>query len=155
MKHSLVFHLIRLGKKIQKRIDFTIPPPPLSYSQAAAILAIFLEQGMNQSEIAARLHLEPASVVTLVDELERVKLVKRVTQNSDRRKYLIELTQRGEVKAKSIKQTVANLDKQIRSALNTKQEETFANAIERITLYLENMKGGEHEISSSKRPMAP
>ena len=100
MKHSIVFHLIRLGKTIQKSTNFKSPPPALSYSQAAAILAIFLEDKMTQNDIATRLHLEPASVVTLIDELERLKLVKRELQNDDRRKYFIKLTQKGFEKAK-------------------------------------------------------
>lgn len=78
-KHTLVFHIIGFARKIQKIIGFKAPPLSLSYSEAAALLIITdSKKDINQTEIASRLHLEPASIVSLIDELEKLGLVKRV-----------------------------------------------------------------------------
>lgn len=143
MKHSLVFHFIRLGKSIQKTIDFKSPPFSLSYSQAAALLAILQEKQLSQREIATRLHLEPASVVTLIDELERLGLAKRHLHGQDRRKYDIGLTTKGLAKANLIQQKVYSLDKEIAASLANSQSQSLAESIDSITYYLENKKGGE------------
>lgn len=150
MKHSLVFHLIRLGKTVQKSTNFKASPISLSYSQAAAVMAIFLEKEMSQKEIATRLHLEPASVVTLVDELVKLGLVRRESPDGDRRKYHIKLTEKGVKNAGLIRQKVLALDQKIAKVLKTQQTKAFAKTIDQITDYLKQMKG-----HSPNGPMAP
>src|SRR3990172_12124575 len=103
MKHTLVFHLIGLSKKLQGAIGLKSPLSPLSYSQAAALLVIDSLSKTSQIDIAKKLHLKPASVVTLIDQLEKFNLAKRNIQAKNRRAYQIELTTTGENAVVNIK----------------------------------------------------
>lgn len=155
MKHTFVFHIIGLARKIQKVIGFKSPPPSLSYSEASALLIIDSQKNISQREIAAKLHLEPASVVTLIDELEKLNLVKRQSPDGDRRKYYIVLTDDGKRKVRLIKKRINQLEKDLRSKLSEKEIASFFPILEKLMAYLDDWKGGEYEIPSAKRHLAP
>lgn len=154
MKHTLVFHTIILAKKIQKIIGLKLPPFNLSYSEAATLLTIDSQKNICQIEIATRLHLQPASVVTLIDEIEKLKLVRRVVPDGNRRKYHIILTNQGKIKVGQIKNRVNNLDNFFKKNLSPKETQTFRLVLDKLTAYLDEWKGGENEIPSTKRHLA-
>ena len=155
MKHTFVFHIIGLARKIQKVIGFKSPPLSLSYSEASALLVIDSQKNISQREIAAKLHLEPASVVTLIDELEKLDLVKRQSPDGDRRKYHIVLTDDGKRKVRQIKKRIHQLEDALRGKLSQKEIASFFPILEKLMAYLDDWKGGENEIPSTKRHLAP
>ena len=154
MKHTFVFHIIGLARKIQKVIGFKSPPLSLSYSEASALLVIDSQKNISQREIAAKLHLEPASVVTLIDELEKLDLVKRQSPDGDRRKYHIVLTDDGKRKVRQIKKRIHQLEDALRGKLSQKEIASFFPILEKLMAYLDDWKGGENEIPSTKRHLA-
>lgn len=154
MRHTLIFHIIKLSKKLQKVVGFKKNPLLLSHSQASALLVIDSQKEISQRELAHELHLEPASIVTLVDELEKLKLAQRGQINGDRRKYQITLTPKGKEKVKLIKNRIFKLDNYLKSKLSPKEIAIFDQAIEKLTAYLDDWRGGENEISSTKRHLA-
>lgn len=162
MKHTLVFHIIALGKKLQKVIGFKAPPLSLTYSQATAILVIDSDEMVTQKEIAARLHLEPGSVVALVDELEKTGIANRQSQGNDRRKYQVVLTQKGKKTAELIKSQTKRLENFLKSKISPNKSESFFNTIDTISQELETWKLSnqktrkevKNENFSSKRSLA-
>jgi DNA-binding MarR family transcriptional regulator len=82
-------------QELQKAIGFKSQPIPLSYSQASALSVIRDVRQTSQAELAQKLHLEPASIVTLIDELEKLGLAERHVHKNNRRKYQIKLTNSG------------------------------------------------------------
>lgn len=143
MKHTLVFHLISIAKKLQKGIGFKLSPLSLSYSQASALTVIGSQKETSQKEIATKLHLEPATVVTLIDELEKLNLVKRDSHFDDRRKYNINLTSQGKTKALQIKKKASKLDNYLRNHLTAKEVKNFQSTLEKLFNSLDHWKGGE------------
>lgn len=154
MIHTIVFHSISLGKKMQKAVGLKSTGFGLSYSQASALTVLASGERITQSEIAARLSLEPATVVTLIDELARLKLVERLSHDNDRRKYHITLTATGREQAKKIKSKSAKLEGFLRQKLTKKEAEFLLSISDKLIEYLKEWKGGENEISSPKRSLA-
>jgi DNA-binding MarR family transcriptional regulator len=156
MKHTVSFHTIKLGKKIQKVIGYKDPPLSLSNSEASALMFIDSSTGASQSDIASHLHLEPATVVTLIDVLERKRLVRREKQtNGDRRKYRIILTPGGKEAVEKVEYKTLRLEKYLKNNIDPKELKSFTQTLAKITGLLDRMKGGENEISDPKRHLAP
>ncbi len=165
MKHTIVFHTISLAKKIQKNIGFK-SPLSLSYSQASALLVINFQKDISQREIATRLHLEPASVVSLIDELQRLNLVQRQPTRADRRKYKITLTEQGKEKLGQIKSQTNLLENFLRSNLSKKQAQNLLLTLDNLSDLLDRRqqagkplniltrKGVTNENFGSKRSLA-
>lgn len=165
MKHTIVFHTINVAKKMRKAIGLKLGNPPFSYSQSSALLAIDSQKEISQREIASRLHLQPPSVVSVIDELERLKLVLRKPTSFDRRKYNITLTPGGKTLAGKIRREASQLENFLREKLGANEAEKFFSTIEMLSSYIdkwqENIKtiktkkGGEYEIPGAKRHLAP
>ncbi len=137
MKHTLVFHFLGTSKKLQKAIGYSSQPRPLSYSQATALLVIPSQKEISQAQIAKQLQLEPASIVTLIDELERLNLVKRNAATNNRRKYRIDLTEEGKLRAKTIRKHANEIEKLVQSLLTPKEAERIFEGIERLNSILD------------------
>ena len=164
MGHTIVFHSINLAKKMRKAIGLKLGYPPFSYSQSSALLAIDSQKEISQREIASRLNLQPASVVSLIDELERLKLAERKPTSFDRRKYNITLTPQGKSFAYKIRQEATRIENFLREKLGTKEAEKFYSTIEAISSFIDEWqekvntiktkKGGGNEIPGAKRHLA-
>ena len=172
MYHTLVFHSIKLGKNIQKALSRKNFLHSLSVTQASAIMLIGQYGCTSQIFVANHLHLEPGSVVTLIDNLEKLKLVKR-GPCKDRRRYDLCLTEKGSRVAKTVTGRVKTLDSFIRASLTVKEAATLEKITAKLTNALNNWgsyspkpiakrqkpapiqirKGGEHALSSPKRTL--
>lgn len=139
-----------ISKKIKKFAGFKHSSRSLSYSQAWALMIIDSQKEISQAEIATRLHLMPASVVTLIDQMEQLKLVIRESPNGDRRKYNLNLTESGKKELNKIKYKILELDKTLKKQLTNKEVTTLHTILDKLFLSIENMKGGENEISGPK-----
>ena len=139
MAHTIVFHLIRLAKKLQNEVGFKGNGLDLSVSEASALLIIDSQKDTSQIDIALRLHLKPASVVSLIDELEKLNLVTRQTAKSDRRKYQIILTEKGKAEVKKIRSQTNNLEKYIRDVLSLSEVKILYTALEKLSSSLDRL----------------
>jgi len=77
------------SKKVEKETGLTGP-------QLWAIKTIAQEAPIMVSEIARRMHLHPATVVGILDRLEKQGLVMRIRSTEDRRVVRVELTGQGQ-----------------------------------------------------------
>lgn len=143
MKHTLVFHTANLGRKLQKFVAFKSPLVSLSYSESYALIIIVSEKDVTQAQIAAKLNLDPASVVSLIDQLEEQSLVKRVDSSSDRRKHRVLLTLKGQKIVNQIKRQTFILDAFLTNKLSKKEVQNFHMILNKVNLYLNMWKGGE------------
>jgi len=138
LKHTLVFHLIGLSKKLQKAIGLNSPASSLSYSQATSLLVLDANAKVSQIDLAKTLHLQPASIVPLIDELEGLNLVKRHTHPQNRRAYQILLTDLGKKEAKKVKKQTSRIENFVKSKLTSFEYQAFTQAVNKLSAGLDN-----------------
>ena len=147
--HSIVFHLIKVAKRLQNTLGLKTDSFELSPSEASALIVIETHKNISQVAIALKLHLKPASIVRLIDELETMNLVVRVTPEGDRRKYVIKLTSKGVSEVKIIRERIQQIDGYIKNKLTKEEFKLLFSALDKlsedadITLENLNKKGGE------------
>lgn len=161
MEHTLVFHCIRLGKQVQKALGYKPYPHSLGITQASTIILLSQQRTISQSEIALHLHLEPATVVRLVDELERSGLVERLPIENDRRRYNIALTKKGNRALSGIEEITEKLETFLRTKLTPSEVGSLQNICNKISANLGDLgKPGVYvdatvkETNASKKPPA-
>lgn len=112
-------------KRTQVRCDEALSrylDPGLSPARFAALCAVGANPGISQAALSGLLNIAGPSVVKVVDELERMDLVKR-TPSSDRRVYALQLTERGGSDLKRYHASNQAFEKKI-TATMTAQERT-------------------------------
>ncbi len=118
MTHSLVFHIASTAKRIQKNIGYQTDYGKLTFTEANTLAILLFEDQISQSEIAAKLYLESPSIVSVIDHLEELKLVKRISQDGDRRKYIISLTEKGQKAAEEVQLRIKRLNNVLRGEMS-------------------------------------
>ncbi len=104
----------------------------LTGPQLWALRIIARESPLSVSGIARRMYLHPATVVGILDRLERQRLVVRIRSQKDRRVVRVELTARGQTAIKRAPEAAQGL-------LVSKLERTSARNRAAIALGLKRM----------------
>lgn len=89
------FLITQVGGLAASRYAERIAPLGLTPPHTGLLRAIEAQPGRSQQAVAAQLGLLPSRLVSLVDELERLDLVERRRNTTDRRNYALFLTATG------------------------------------------------------------
>jgi MarR family transcriptional regulator, transcriptional regulator for hemolysin len=111
---------------------------PLGLSRATWMLLALASRydGLNQTELADRLGLEGASVVRLIDQLERDGLVQRRT-GEDRRIRTVHVTEKAGPIMAEISKAAAQLRKELYQDINPEDLDTAARVLTKLRAQLE------------------
>jgi DNA-binding MarR family transcriptional regulator len=112
-------------KRTQVRCDEALArylDPGLSPARFAALSTVGANPGISQAALSGLLNIAGPSVVKVVDDLERMGLMRRET-SSDRRVYALKLTDKGTDDLKRYQSSIRTYEKKI-AALLTPQERT-------------------------------
>ncbi|RYX84728.1 MarR family transcriptional regulator [bacterium] len=94
---------------------------------------ILLEDGAKtQIELGRLLWIDRTTMVALVDELEKSGDVKRERHPEDRRAYLIQLTEQGQVTLARARQIADEVEDEIFSALSDQEREQLRELLGRL-----------------------
>ncbi len=120
----------RQAKNVEKK---NITP-----SQMLILEFINLKKRVIMKEIAKKLKISTPAVTGLVDRLEKMKLLKRVRDEKDRRAINIEITEQGKQIAKKISDERINTLKALFDVLSDKERDEYIKITRKIT---QNIKG--------------
>lgn len=104
---------------------------------AIAIIAKAREP-LSQAELASQLSIEPATMVAMIDRLEKAGLVKRVASNTDRRVRHIHLTKTGEGVYAEVRKAADSYRADILSGVPAEKLADLADLLENIQKRIEN-----------------
>lgn len=104
----------------------------LTGPQLWAIKTIAQGAPIMVSEIATRMHLHPATVVGILDRLERSSLVRRVRSAEDRRVVRVELTAQGQDLVRRAPEVAQGLLVSGLEQLKTKNLKNIASALDQM-----------------------
>jgi MarR family transcriptional regulator, organic hydroperoxide resistance regulator len=117
------------SKKAERATGLTGP-------QLWAIKTIAQEAPIMVSEIARRMYLHPATVVGILDRLEKQDLVARVRSTIDKRVVRVELTKRGKELLKRAPEVAQGLLVSGLEQLKTRNLETMAASLDQLVAIL-------------------
>ncbi|MDX1960231.1 MAG: MarR family transcriptional regulator [Leptospiraceae bacterium] len=87
--------LIRSTDSIGEKIISSVAKSKLTISQFGVLECLFHLGPLCQKEISEKILKSTANITTVIDNLEKRELVKRVRQENDRRYITVQLTSRG------------------------------------------------------------
>ena len=89
-------------------------------------------EGSSQRELAARMHIEPPTLVRHLDKLADEGLVERRRDDQDRRVARVYMTAAGRRRLKELSSVQAEVDRELRSLLTEREVEVLGKTIMRI-----------------------
>ena len=130
-----------LGERLKQELS-------LSGSKWKVLAALSVEDGISQTKLADLIFVEGPTLVSMIDKLEQLELVKRKPDPKDRRNNLIFMTKKSEGMIKNIIDCVLELRKTITKNISDKELEITKKVLRKMTedandYYYEIRKQGE------------
>jgi len=125
-------------------LDLRLKPFGMSQSRWRVLLILALSGGStNQTALAKRLSIEPASLVALLDRLEQEELLQRLPDPNDRRSKLVSLTAKGKKKADKIHKIAMDFRDELLADVPVRDLEACIRALSKISENAERLLADE------------
>ena len=115
--NSLLALVGKASRLMSNQISNNLSAYQVTAEQWAILNSLWKQDGQTQQQLANQTNKNKASITHLIDNLEKRKLVKRVTDEQDRRNKMIMLTPDGtelqDTLTKVVKQTVKHMTKDL------------------------------------------
>lgn len=107
---EMIDAMAKVNRKLRTVFDARVKERGLTLARARTLLTLMEQEGLYQKELAEVLEIENATMVRLIDGLERQAFVERQAVKGDRRAKRIVMTQEG----KALAQQVVDLAAEVR-----------------------------------------
>lgn len=116
----------------RNELDRRLRPLGFSHSRWLLLLHLSRNDGCAHSELAQFMGIEAATLVRLVDHMEKEGLLKRCASETDRRVKHLHLSEAGKKVVEEIRSYAADLRKEVLSGLNQTEIKTALNVLNNI-----------------------
>jgi DNA-binding MarR family transcriptional regulator len=138
---DLLFEINETARAIRRLFDQRASAMGVTRAQWRVLARLKREPGLRQVELADRLDMEPITLCRIVDRLEEAGLVKRKTDPSDRRAWLLELTGKADPVVKQLRAVARGIAEE---AMNGIRETDLRELQERLAAIRTNVaRSGE------------
>ena len=110
-----------------RRLDLTDGQPK--------VLAVLLErEGYLQKDLAKKCHVEPATMSSVIANMERKELIRRETAHvsGGKRAFAVYLTEKGRKTAEATNNVVIDVEKLAFEGFSSEEQEQFLSMLERL-----------------------
>ena len=127
----LIFLISKVCQKLIINLQKAFSESGVEVTPIQVILLFFLQKngGSSLTQISQGLMLENPTITGLIDRLEKLGYVKRSDHPSDRRVYLVYLTEKGKTVANKALPIVKKLNEQIKEGYSKEEIEAFKKVL--------------------------
>ncbi|NLE99713.1 MAG: MarR family transcriptional regulator [Anaerolineales bacterium] len=100
--------------------------------QPPVLRALWEQDGMTHSELAARVHVQPATITKMIQRMEKAGFVERMQDANDERVSRVILTDAGRAVQADVLRVWQTVEQETFSGLNADELETLRNLLERV-----------------------
>jgi len=128
----LGYHLRLTQLAVFKDFSETMEDPQITPSLYAVLVVIGANPGLKQTELAKAVRLDRSSVVSVIDKLEKRKLVRRQRVEGDRRTNALALTEAGRQLLDQLTTRVQAHEARLVENLSEREQATLIRLLGRI-----------------------
>tara|TARA_B100000945_G_C19990838_1_gene416534 strand:+ start:57 stop:494 length:438 start_codon:yes stop_codon:yes gene_type:complete len=139
-EETIDYNLRKTWRKINKLYNKTAAEYMGTVSLAMIVLNIDIYEGTLSTRLGPIMGMEMTSLSRSLKKLENMGIIKRETNQEDRRKVIISLTKLGLDRREIAKQTVLKFNEIITSQLSEEEKYTFFNVLNKINKILDEKK---------------
>lgn len=132
MINTLHYLLMANHMSLHKQLFASVKDTGLTLGQPKILDYLKNHNGAFQKEIASSCHIEPASLSSILNGMEKSGLIKREMCADNRRAFYIFLTEKGEKLMHRVDLEFKKIDDKCLSDFSEKEKETLNQLLERI-----------------------
>lgn len=137
-RNSLGFWLVTTAHVYQRAMNDELEPQGITYRQCQTLGYLALDGPLAQNELAARMQIEPPTLVGVLDRMERDGLIRRDPCPDDRRRKVIHPTPAAKPVWKKIVDCALRVRQRAASGLTKKEAAQLKSLLEKVQLNLQS-----------------
>ncbi|KAB2680220.1 MULTISPECIES: MarR family winged helix-turn-helix transcriptional regulator [Brucella/Ochrobactrum group] len=102
LRAEMIDAMAKVNRRLRTVFDARVKERGLTLARARTLLALMEQEGLHQKELAEALEIENATMVRLLDGLERQSFIERQTVQGDRRAKRVVMTAEGKILAEQV-----------------------------------------------------
>lgn len=151
-ENSMGFVVNMTAKAFQKSFDIELRKNAgVSLSQWRVVGALVMQPGLTQKEIADKVGIEGATLVPVIDKMEKEGLLKRKPDSSDRRVNRIYLTQKADSLWESMVECALKIRKSSTKNISENDIQTTLETLRKISQNLASFSEIDKAVVSVKK----
>ncbi len=108
-------------------------------SQDLVIYHLAQQKGLNQKDLASKLNITPASVSSIVNQMEDEGLLVRIQDEKDERKFSLSLTEKGQSMVSYVIDSWLKIQEGITKGLSDEEKATFLHFLKQVKQNLDEL----------------
>ncbi|MFD9445158.1 MarR family winged helix-turn-helix transcriptional regulator [Streptomyces sp. NPDC060006] len=125
MAEHTICLLIKLGQVAFRIAEDGIGPTGLRVRHYSVLQALADNGAMPQLALGSFLRIDPATMVTSLDDLERTGYAERTRDPQDRRRYAVDITAEGRKVLADLNRTLVDLDGEVLADLSATERDSL------------------------------
>jgi len=123
LDRTIGFLLGDIGRLMRKEFDRRVRGFGITRSQWRVIVHVMRQEGLNQTQLADLMEVEPITLVRLIDKLEKAGLIERRLDPNDRRARLLYLTRKARPYIEKLKAVADEFREEMLEDLSPKERD--------------------------------
>ena len=140
---TLDFLLAQICRLHYARMHALLEELGLYRGQPPVLFALWEQEGATHSELAARLHVRPATITKMIKRMEKAGFVERRSDPEDERVSRVYLTNEGRAIRTRVEQVWRTLEEETFREFNAKDRELLRRFFLKIRENLKHVVGGK------------
>lgn len=132
MNYTYHYLLMANHLMLQKDLLALLKSTELSLGQPKILDYLKDHDGSGQKEIAFACHIEPASLTSILNRMEKHEIIERKNLNGNRRSLYVFLTQKGKSLSQIVSDSFENLESEIFENISPEEKKTFMDTFTKI-----------------------
>ena len=152
---SIDFLIAQVGRLHHKRAHALLEELGLYHGQPRLLLALWREEGQTQSELAARLHVRPATITKMLQRMAEAGFVERRRDSRDQRVVRVYLTEEGHAVREQVRQVWEQMEREVLEGFDEAERRQLRVFLFRIRENLRAREAGKELRGSQRRHGEP
>jgi DNA-binding MarR family transcriptional regulator len=134
---TVSWQLVKLGKAHRALVGDAFAELGLHLGQDLLLGELWERDGRSQSELIARLHVEPPTMTKMLQRMERAGLLRRQRGRDGGRVWRVYLTDRGRALERPVREIRAEVERRLLAGLSAEERAALPPLLERLTANLQ------------------
>lgn len=132
LEHSLGFLVSDIARLLREHFNSTSQALGLTLAQTRVLARLSTNEGLNQSELAALLEVQPITLLRQIDHLEAMELVERRAHPTDRRIFQLFLTRKAQPLLNRMVKLGESMQENWLDGISTEERDQLNRLLDRI-----------------------
>ena len=133
LRAEMIDAMAKVNRKLRTVFDARVKERGLTLARARTLLALQEQEGLYQKELAEALEIENATMVRLLDGLERQSFIERQTVQGDRRAKRVVMTAEGKSLAEQVVKLADDVREDLLEGVSDEELSTALNVLRKMS----------------------